>query len=142
MIHSKHFILALFFSIALAGCETRTKVVAKSIYHKGSSSLSPQCINSLKTVKSRQIVKNSSVMILPVTAILTGGASVIVAAAANASITLDDEMNANQIAENCGSSEQARSNRDIMATIATNSTVSAISGSVNFLNVPIQTHVE
>lgn len=81
-------------------------------------------------------------MILPVTAILTGGASVIVAAAANASITLDDEMNANQIAENCGSSEQARSKRDIMATIATNSTVSAISGSVNFLNVPIQTHVE
>ena len=81
-------------------------------------------------------------MILPVTAILTGGASVIVAAAANAGITLDDEMNANQIAENCGFSEQARSNRDIMATIATNSTVSAISGSVNFLNVPIQTHLE
>jgi hypothetical protein len=140
--HSRHFILALFFTIALAGCETRSKLVAKSIYIKDTSSLSPQCKNSLKTVKSRQIVKNSSLMILPVTTILTGGTSLIVAAAANASITLDDEINANQIAENCDSNEQTRSNRDIMATIATNSTVSAISSSVNFLNVPIQTHVE
>jgi len=140
--HSRHFILALFFTIALAGCETRSKLVAKSIYIKDTSLLSPQCKNSLKTVKSRQIVKNSSLMILPVTTILTGGTSLIVAAAANASITLDDEINANQIAENCNSNEQTRSNRDIMATIATNSTVSAISSSVNFLNVPIQTHVE
>ena len=134
--------MALFFTIALAGCETRSKLVAKSIYIKDTSLLSPQCKNSLKTVKSRQIVKNSSLMILPVTTILTGGTSLIVAAAANASITLDDEINANQIAENCNSNEQTRSNRDIMATIATNSTVSAISSSVNFLNVPIQTHVE
>ena len=140
--HSRHFILAFFFTMALAGCETRSKLVAESIYNKDSSSLSPQCKNSLKTVKSRQIVKNSSLMILPVTTILTGGTSLIVAAAANASITLDDEINANQIAKNCDTNEQARSNRDIMATIATNSTVSAISSSVNFLNVPIQTHVE
>ena len=140
--HSRHFILALFFTIALAGCETRSKLVAKSIYIKDTSLLSPQYKNSLKTVKSRQIVKNSSLMILPVTTILTGGTSLIVAAAANASITLDDEINANQIAETCNSNEQTRSNRDIMATIATNSTVSAISSSVNFLNVPIQTHVE
>lgn len=140
--HSRHLILALFFTIGLTGCETRSKLVAKSIHIKDTSSLSPQCKNSLKTVKSRQIVKNSSIMILPVTTILTGGTSLIVAAAANASITLDDEINANQIAENCDSNEQTRSNRDIMATIATNSTVSAISSSVNFLNVPIQTHVE
>ena len=140
--HSRHFILAFFFTMALAGCETRSKLVAESIYNKDSSSLSPRCKNSLKTVKSRQIVKNSSLMILPVTTILTGGTSLIVAAAANASITLDDEINANQIAKNCDTNEQARSNRDIMATIATNSTVSAISSSVNFLNVPIQTHVE
>ena len=102
MVHLKHFILALFFFNSPSRVRNTHQGCGKSIYHNGSSSLSPQCINSLKTVKSRQIVKNSSVMILPVTAILTGGASVIAAAAANASITLDDEMNANQIAENCG----------------------------------------
>lgn len=140
--HLIYLTLALFLTIALAGCETRTNLVAEGIYHKDHSSLSSQCINSLKTVKSRQIVKNSSLVILPVTAILTGGTTAIVAAAANASITLDDEINANKIVENCETSGKARSNRDILATIATNTTVSAISGSVNFLDIPIKTHVE
>ena len=38
---------------------------------------------------------------MPVAAILSGGLSIAAAAAVNGGITLDDELNANRIAETC-----------------------------------------
>ena len=68
--------------------------------------------------------------------------SVLLAATVNGGITLDDEINANRIAKNCALQEYKKSNADILATMATNSTVSAITGSVNIVNAPVQPTIE
>ena len=68
--------------------------------------------------------------------------SVLLVATVNGGITLDDEVNANRIAKNCDLQEHKKTNGDILLTMATNSTVSAITGSVNIVNAPVQTTIE
>ena len=126
----------------LSGCETRSKFVAKSVYSQPSTQLTPDCADSIKSVELRQLTKNSSLALMPVAAILSGGMSVLLVATVNGSITLDDEVNANRIAKHCDLKEYQKTNGDILVTMATNSTVSAITGSVNIVNAPIQTTVE
>ena len=128
--------------IGLTGCETRSKLVAKSVYSQASIQLTPDCADSIKSVELRQLTKNSSLAFMPLATVLSGGMSVVLAATINGGITLDDEINANRIAENCELQEYKRSNADILVTMATNSTVSAITGSVNIVNAPVPTTVE
>ena len=128
--------------IGLTGCETRSKLVAKNVYSQASIQLTPDCADSIKSVELRQLTKNSSLAFMPLAAVLSGGMSVVVAATINGGITLDDEMNANRIAKNCELKEFQKSNTDILVTMATNSTISAITGSVNIVNAPVQTTIE
>ena len=134
--------LVVLILIGLTGCETRSKLVAKGVYSQPSAQLKLDCADSIKSVELRQLTKNSSVALMPVAAILSGGVSVLLAAAVNGGITLDDEINANRIAKNCELPEYQKNNTDIFVTIATNSTVSAITGSVNIVNSPVQTTIE
>ena len=127
---------------SLTGCETRSKLVAKNIYSQPSTQLSLECKNSIKTVETRQLAKNSSLALMPIAAILTGGLSVVAAAAVNGGITLDDELNANRIAKTCEMQQHFKTNGDILLTMAVNSTVNAITGSVNIVNAPVQTTIE
>ena len=127
---------------ALTGCETRSKLVAKNVYSHSPTSLTLECKNSIKSVEMRQVTKNSSLALMPIAAFLSGGVSVVVVAAVNGGITLDDELNANRIAENCEMQQYLKNNEDILMTMAANSTVSAITGSVNILNGPIQPTIE
>ena len=90
----------------------------------------------------RQLAKNSSLALMPIAALLSGGVSILVTAAVNGGITLDDELNANRIAKNCQMQRYIKNNNDIMMTMAANSTVSAITGSVSFVNAPIQPGIE
>ena len=128
--------------MSLTGCETRSKLVAKNVYSQPSIQHTSACADSIRSVDLRQLTKNSSLALMPVAAVLSGGVSVLLAAAVNGGITLDDEINANRIAENCELQEYKRSNADILATMAANSTVSAITGSVNIINAPVQTTIE
>mgnify|MGYP006199771615 FL=1 len=127
---------------ALTGCETRSKLVAKNVYSHSPTSLTFECKNSVQSVEMRQVAKNSSLALMPIATFLSGGVSVLVAAALNGGITLDDELNANRIAEHCEMQKYLKSNEDIFATMAANSTVSAITGSVNIFNAPIQPTIE
>ena len=128
--------------IGLTGCETRSKLVAKNVYSQPSTQLTPNCADSIKSVELRQLTKNSSLALMPIAAILSGGMSVVLAATVNGGITLDDEINANRIAKNCELQEYQKSNTDNFVTMANNSTVSAITGSVNIVNAPVQTSIE
>ena len=134
--------LALLVLTALAGCETRSKLVAKNVYHHSPTSLTLECKNSISSVEMRQVAKNSSLALMPIAAFLSGGVPVVVAAAVNGGITLDDELNANRIAEHCKMQQYLKNNDDILMTMAANSTVSAITGSVNILSTPIQPTIE
>ena len=134
--------LIVMISMGLSGCETRSKLVAKNVYSQPSIQHTPACADSIRSVELRQLTKNSSLALMPVAAILSGGMSVLLAATVNGGITLDDEINANRIAENCELQEYKKSNADILVTMATNSTVSAITGSVNIVNAPVQTAIE
>ena len=127
---------------ALTGCETRSKLVAKNVYSHSPTSLTLECKNSVQSVEMRQVAKNSSLALMPIATFLSGGVSVLVAAAVNGGITLDDELNANRIAEHCKMQQYRKTNKDIFATMAANSTVSAITGSVNILSTPIQPTIE
>ena len=127
---------------SLTGCETRSKLVAKNVYSQPSIEHTTACADSIRSVELRQLTKNSSLALMPVVAVLSGGVSVLLAATVNGGITLDDEMNANRIAENCELQEYKKSNADILVTMTTNSTVSAITGSVNIVNAPVPTTVE
>ena len=69
------------------------------MYSQPSAKLTPDCSDSIKSVELRQLTKNSSLALMPVAAILTGGLSVVLAATVNGGITLDDEINANRIAK-------------------------------------------
>ena len=128
--------------MSLTGCETRSKLVAKSVYSQPSIQHTPACADSIRSVELRQLTKNSSLALMPVAAILSGGISVLLAATVNGGITLDDEINANRIAENCELQEHKKSTTDIFMTMATNSTVSAVTGSVSVVNAPVPTTVE
>ena len=128
--------------VSLTGCETRSKLVAKNVYSQPSIQYTPSCADSIRSVELRQLTKNSSLALMPVAAVLSGGLSVLLAATVNGGITLDDEINANRIAENCELQEYKKSNADILVTMATNSTVSAITGSVNIVNAPVTTTIE
>ena len=134
--------LIVLISIGLTGCETRSKLVAKNVYNQPESKLTIYCANSIKSVELRQLTKNTSVALMPIAAILSGRMSVVLAAAVKGGITLDDEINANRIAKSCELPEYQKNNTDIFVTIATNSTVSAITGSVNIVNAPVQTTIE
>ena len=112
------------------------------MYSQPSTQLTPNCADSIKSVELRQLTKNSSLALLPIAAVLSGGLSVVLAATVNGGITLDDEINANRIAKNCELQEFRKSSTDILVTMATNSTVSAITGSVNIVNAPVQTTIE
>ena len=112
------------------------------MYSQSSTQLTIDCADSIKSVELRQLTKNTSVALMPVAALLSGGVSVVLAAAVNGGITLDDEINANRIAKSCELPEYQKNNTDIFVTIATNSTVSAITGSVNIVNAPVQTTIE
>ena len=128
--------------MSFSGCETRSKLVAKNAYSQPSIHHMPACVDSIKSVELRQLTKNSSLALMPVATILSGGVPVLLAAIVNGGITLDDEINANRIARNCELQEYNKSNADIFVTMATNSTVSAITGSVNIVNAPVQTTIE
>ena len=134
--------LILLFLTGLTGCETRSKLVAKNVYSQPSNKLTLYCADSIKSVELRQLTKNTSVVLMPVAAFLSGGLSVVLAAAVNGGITLDDEINANRIAQNCELQEYQKSNTDILMTMTTHSTVSAITGSFNIVNAPVQTTIE
>lgn len=127
---------------SLGGCETRSKLVAKNIYSQPLGQLTLECKKSIKTVETRQLAKNSSLALMPIAAILTGGISVMAAAAVNSGITLDDELNANRIAKNCEIEQHFKTNSDIFITMATNTSVSAITGSFNIVNAPVQPIIE
>ena len=136
--------LALIFLIltSITGCETRSKLVAKSTYNKPSAKLTIECKNSIRTVEARQLAKNSSLALMPIAALLTGGVPILAAAALNGGITLDDEMNANRIAKSCQRQQYIKNKNEIMMTMAANSTVSALTGSISVVNAPIQPVVE
>jgi hypothetical protein len=136
--------VALIFLVltGLTGCETRSKFVAKNVYSRSSIPLTLKCKYSIKSVEMRQVAKNSSLALMPIAAILSGGLSAVAAAVVNGGITLDDELNANRIAENCEVQQYLKSNDDILMTLAANSTVSAITGSINIVNAPIQPTIE
>ena len=127
---------------SLSACETRSKLVAKNIYSKPLDQLTRECKNSIKTVETRQLAKNSSLALVPIAAFLTGGISVMAAAAVNGGITLDDELNANRIAKNCDIEQHFKTNSDILITMATKTSVSAITGSFNIVNAPVQPTIE
>ena len=128
--------------IGLTGCETRSKLVAKNVYSQASIQLTQDCADSIKSVELRQLTKNSSLAFMPLAAVLSGGMSVVLAATINGGITLDDEMNANRIAKNCELQDYQKSNTDVLVTMATDSAISAITGSVNIVNAPVQTTIE
>ena len=136
--------VVLFFLIlaGLAGCETRSKLMAKNTYNHPSSKLTIECKNSIRTVEARQLAKNSSMALMPIAALLSGGVSIFATAAVNFGITLDDELNANRIAKNCQMQQYIKNNNDIMLTMAANSTVSAITGSISVVNAPVQPSME
>jgi len=136
--------VALIFLIltSATGCETRSKLVAKSTYNQPSTKLTIECKNSIRTVEARQVAKNSSLALMPIAALLTGGVPILAAAAVNGGITLDDEINANRIAKSCQMQQYIKNKNDIMTTLAANSTVSAITGSINVVNAPIQPAVD
>ena len=138
----REFALIAVICMILSGCETRSKLVAKTVYSQPSIQHTPACADSIRSVELRQLTKNSSLALMPVAAVLSGGLSVLLAATVNGGITLDDEINANRIAENCELQEYKKSNADILGTMATNSTVSAITGSLNIVNVPVTTTIE
>ena len=138
----KNVTLILLVLAGLTGCETRSKLVAKNVYSQSPTQLTPECKHSIKSVELRQLAKNSSIALMPVVTILSGGLSVVAAAAVNGGITLDDELNANRIAATCEMRQYQKNNNDILMTMAANSTVSAITGSVNIVNAPIQTTIE
>ena len=142
MMHLKVVIFILLVVTSLSGCETRSKLVAKNIYSQPSGQLTLECKNSIKTVEPRQLAKNSSLVLMPIATILTGGISVMAAAAVNGGITLDDELNANRIAKNCEIEQHVKTNSDILVTMATNTSVSAITGSFNIVNAPLQPTIE
>ena len=142
MMWSKKVVLILLLLAGLTGCETRSKLIAKNTYSQPTSKLTLECKNSIKTVEMRQLAKNSSLALMPIAALLSGGVSILVTAAVNGGITLDDELNANRIAKNCQMQRYIKNNNDIMMTMAANSTVSAITGSVSFVNAPIQPSIE
>ena len=127
---------------SVTGCETRSKLVAKSMYNQPSTKLTIECKNSIRTVEARQVAKNSSLALMPIAALLTGGVPILAAAAVNGGITLDDEINANRIAKSCQMQQYVKKNNDIVMTMAANSTVSAITGSISIVNAPIQPGVE
>ena len=79
---------------------------------------------------------------MPIAALLSGGLSLVAAAAVNGGVTLDDELNANRIAKNCQMQQYVKNNNDIVMRMAANSTVSAITGSISIVNAPIQPGVE
>ena len=79
---------------------------------------------------------------MPIAAFFTGGISVMAAAAVNGGITLDDELNANRIAKNCDIEQYFKTNSDILITMATKTSVSAITGSFNIVNAPVQPTIE
>ena len=136
--------IALIFVIltSVTGCETRSKLVAKSTYSQPSTKLTIDCKNSIRTVEARQLAKNSSLALMPMAALLTGGVPILAAAVVNGGITLDDEINANRIAKSCQMEQYIKNKNDIMMTMAANSTVSAITGSISVVNAPIQPAVE
>ena len=134
--------LILVLATILSACESRSKLVAKNIYSQPLGQLTRECKNSIKTVETRQLAKNSSLAIVPIAAILTGGISVMAAAAVNGGITLDDELNANRIAKNCDIEQHFKTNSDILITMATKTSVSAITGSFNIVNAPVQPTIE
>ena len=134
--------LTLVLAASLSACETRSKLVAKNIYSQPLGQLTRECKNSIKTVETRQLAKNSSLALVPIAAFLTGGISVMAAAAVNGGITLDDELNANRIAKNCDIERHFKTNSDILITMATKTSVSAITGSFNIINAPVQPTIE
>ena len=134
--------LILLILAGLTGCETRSKLVAKNVYSKTSAQLTVDCMDSIKSVELRQLTKNSSLAIMPVAAILSGGLSVVLAATVNGGITLDDELNANRIAANCELQQYRKNNNEILMTMVANSTVSALTGSVSIVNAPVQPTIE
>ena len=142
MLKSMRLVFIFLILTSVAGCETRSKLVAKGTYNQSSPKLTVECKNSIRTVEARQLAKNSSLAIMPIAAVLTGGVSILVAAAVNGGITLDDEINANRIAKNCQMQQYIKNSSDIMMTMAANSTVSAITGSVSPVNAPIQPGIE
>ena len=142
MMWTKKVVLIFLVLTGLTGCETRSKLIAKNTYSQSPSKLTLECKNSLKTVEARQLAKNSSLALMPIAALLSGGVSILTAAVVNGGITLDDELNANRIAENCQIKHHIKSNNDILITMATNSTVSAMTGSINIVNAPIQPTIE
>ena len=142
MLKSMKLALIILILTSVTGCETRSKLVAKSMYNQPSTKLTIECKNSIRTVEARQVAKNSSLALMPIAALLTGGVPILAAAAVNGGITLDDEINANRIAKSCQIQQYVKNNNDIVLTMAANSTVSAITGSINIVNAPIQPVVE
>ena len=128
--------------VFMSACETRSKLVAENIYGRDKSEIAKHCLESIQSVEKRQLIKNSSFFALPVSTVLTGGLSLITVAVANAGITLDDEVNANRIAKACGLRAHLKENTDIALTMASNSAVSAITGTANFASVPLQNSME
>ena len=142
MLKSMKILLIFLILTSVTGCETRSKLVARNTYNQPSTELTIECKNSIRTVEARQLAKNSSLALMPIAALLTGGLSILATATVNGGITLDDEINANRIAKNCQMQQYIKNNSDIVTTMAVNSTVSAITGSVTVVNAPVQPGIE
>jgi hypothetical protein len=142
VLKSMKIVLIFLILTSVTGCETRSKLVARNTYNQPPTELTTECKNSIRTVEARQLAKNSSLALMPIAALLTGGVSILATATVNGGITLDDEINANRIAKNCQMQQYIKNNSDIVTTMAVNSTLSAITGSFTVVDAPIQPGIE
>ena len=144
MKHPLRFAVIFAITLTMSACETRSKFVAKNVYDRNKEELSSKCLQRVRSVESRQFVKNAALVAIPIGGIFVGAYSIAMAAATNVGITLDDEINANRIAVDCNLVEKQKDNREIAVTIAQNMAISAVGGQISPINMPgpVQTGIE
>ena len=125
-------------AVLFSGCETRSKVVAKSAYGTAIANTGEKCKSSIASVEFREITKKTSMFAIPAGSFLLGGLPLVAMALTSAGITLDDEINANNIARNCKLNDKIRDDRELVLTVAQNATVSVFGNLAAPIGVSVQ----
>ena len=127
--------------LLLAGCESSSKTMAKNVYGNAKVVSSSVCRGSIQTVEVREWSAKATMLLSPLV-LLAGALPSAAVLVANGGVIVDDEVNANRIAKDCGLEAMTQDDKGVFANVLKRGSISLISGVPSPIAPPVQVGVD
>ena len=115
--------------------------MAKNVYGNADVVSNSVCRESIQTVEAREWSAKATVLLSPLV-LLAGALPSAAVLVANGGVIIDDEVNANRIAKDCGLEAMTQDDKGVFANVLKRGSISLISGVSSPIAPPFQVGID